>query len=114
MPLKNNWPAKYIDDLLMQESCCCGCKIAFPRLFFQNIDRSGNNISSHYLSSYHFCSVTNKRLAAALCSSQEEAWKRPVNSPYVKVVQVKRVVQRKGRINYIIFIINQELNNIFP
>ena len=71
--LQNNWPAKYVDDLIMQESCCCGCKIAFSRLYFQNIDRSGNNISTHYLSSYHFCSVTNKRLAAAFCSSQEEA-----------------------------------------
>jgi hypothetical protein len=94
----DNWPAKYIDDLLMQESCCCGCKISFPRLFFQNIDRSGNNISSHYLSSYHFCSVKNKRLAAAFCSLK----KRPVNSPYAKVVQVKRVIQTKGRINNII------------
>ena len=71
--LQNNWPAKNVDDLLMQESCCCGCKIAFPRLFFKNIDRSGNNISTHHLSSYHFCSVTNKRLAAAFCSFQEEA-----------------------------------------
>ncbi len=71
--IANSWPKNDIDDLLKQQYCCCGsCGSGhIPKLYF-NSD-SDNNVSISHLAAYHFCSVSNRRLRGAFCSSEEEA-----------------------------------------
>ena len=68
--LEYDWPAKDIDDLLLQKVCCCGCADKLASLYF---NETGNNISKEHFVAYHLCSVTNKRLVGAFCSSEDEA-----------------------------------------
>ena len=64
--LSNGWSENGIDDLLRQTSCCCGCEIPLPSF-------NANNISMQHFVSYHFCSVSSKRLVGAMCSIEEDA-----------------------------------------